>query len=57
MVQPPDFVAKAVDVAISELIAVATPGEGMNRALLGGKTCLLTACSEACGLHILSDGG
>jgi len=38
LVQPPDFVAKAVDVAISELIAVATPGEGMNRALLGGKT-------------------
>jgi len=27
LVQPPDFVAKAVDVAISELIAVATPGE------------------------------
>jgi len=28
-------VAKAVDIAISELIAVATPGEGMNDALLG----------------------
>jgi mitochondrial-processing peptidase subunit alpha len=38
LVQPPDFVAKAVDVAISELIAIATPGEGMNHALIGGKT-------------------
>jgi hypothetical protein len=37
-VQSSKFVAKAVDVAISELIAVATPGEGMNHALLSGKT-------------------
>jgi hypothetical protein len=34
-VQPSDFVAKAVDIAISELVAVATPGEGMNDVLLG----------------------
>lgn len=29
LVQSPDFVSKAIDIAVKELIAVATPGEGL----------------------------
>ncbi|KAI8565450.1 hypothetical protein RHMOL_Rhmol03G0260200 [Rhododendron molle] len=46
-----DFVSKAIDIAVTELIAVATPGEGMLLYLY-----LLMVASEDIGRQILTLG-
>lgn len=58
LVQPSDFVAKAVDIATKELIAIATPGQGIYHLLLAKTASASTEATWSetwCDLYVYSD--